>query len=201
MVNSFGINVDVIKYFCCISIITQPLKRCQQYMESFENQIWIVCSEINAITFWHREAIFSISNAYPQEAEEPVGLWPDPGLDVRKREPSGRLRGSHGHPGPAIFLPQDEGRRSIPLGCFNATGSTAAKQQQGQPYFQAPREISFLPIIPVIPRGTILLPELSVSAFSLMCSVCPNKNTRETIYLQPTVFRDSKGVCNISERT
>lgn len=130
-----------------------------------------------------------------------MGLWPDPGLDVRKREPSGRLRGSHGHPDPAIFLPQDEGRRSIPLGCFNATGSTAAKQQQGQPYFQAPREISFLPIIPVIPRGTILLPELSVSAFSLMCSVCPNKNTRETIYLQPTVFRDSKGVCNISERT
>jgi len=34
-----------------------------------------------------------------------------------------------------------------------------------------------------------------------MCSVCPKKNTGKNTYLQPTVFRDSKGVCNISEWT
>lgn len=79
MVNSFGINVDVIKYFCCISIITQPLKCCQHYMESFESQIWIVCSEITTTAFWHRKTTFSIPNG-PQGAEQPLGLCLGPGL-------------------------------------------------------------------------------------------------------------------------
>lgn len=73
-------------------------------MESFENQIWIVCSEITTIAFWHGETTFSIPNAHSQGAEEPEE--------------------------PPLFLPQDEGRTNIPLGCSNPTGSTVAKQHQ-----------------------------------------------------------------------
>lgn len=148
MVNSFGINVDVIKYFCCISIITQPLKCCQPYTESFENQIWMVCSEITTIAFWHGEITFSIATAYPQGAEEPMGLCPDPGLGARKREPSGRLRVSRSHPDSDIFLPwENKGRRSIPLGCFNLTCSTAAKKQQSHTFRPLRRFPFFLSLL------------------------------------------------------
>lgn len=184
MVNSFGINVDVIKYFCCISIITQPLKCCQHYMESFENQMWIICSEITTTAFWHRKTTFSIPNC-PQEAEEPLGQCLGPGLAARKR----------GHPDPGIFLPQDERRRNILLVC-----STRAKQLRGHT-FQPLGIFHFFPIAPGIPWGTLLLPELSALVFPLMCCVCPNKNTRENLHLQPIVCRDYKGVHNTSGQT
>lgn len=177
MVNSFGINVDVIKYFCCISIITQPLKCCQHYTESFENQIWIVCSEITTITFWHGETTFSIPNAYPQGAEELVGPCPDPGLGARKREPNGRLQGSRGHPDPAVVLPWDEGRRSIPLGCFNPTGSTAAKRQQGHTFRPLRRFPFFLSLL-WFPEALSCF-QSSVLWFILWCVVSAQTKTPE----------------------
>lgn len=58
-------------------------------------------------------------------------------------------------------------------------------------------DLIFFPITPGIPQGTLLLPELS----ALVWCVCPNKNTRENLYLQPKVCRDCKGVHSTSGQT
>lgn len=87
-------------------------------MESFENQMWIVCSEITTTAFWHRKTTFSIPNC-PRGAEEPLGQCLGPGPAARKR----------GHPDPGIFLPQDEKRRNILLVC-----STRAKWLWGHTF-------------------------------------------------------------------
>lgn len=118
MVNSLGINVDVIKYFCCISIITQPLECCQHYMKNSANQMWTVCSEITAVTFWHEEATSPTAMVYltPWGARGAVP-WPGAGC----KEHSGRLRYSCS---PQIWscFSQDGGRKRTALGCCKLTG-------------------------------------------------------------------------------
>lgn len=52
-------------------------------MESFESQIWIVCSEITTTAFWQGKTTFSIPNG-PQGAEKPLGLCLGPGLQGRE---------------------------------------------------------------------------------------------------------------------
>lgn len=149
--------------------------------------------------FWHRETTFST----PQALSSPRAVpWPRAGCE----EPGRRLGEAAASRTAHFPLGSGQEMHFSRLLHSPRLGSSYAA---ARPYFQDTVRVSFSPIVPGMPPRALLLPELCaplsvclVGFFSsLMCGCCPNKTTTEYIYLQPPVFKDSKGVCNISETT
>lgn len=86
---------------------------------------------------------------------------------------------------------QDEGRRRIPLDCFNPTRSTAANRF---------RPIRRFPISCHSCDPPRLYFASRAECFGIFYVECVQTKPPENMYLQPTVFRDGAGACSTSER-
>lgn len=174
MVNSFGINVDV-----KVLLLHFNYNSAFKTLPALHRKLWK--PNLNSLFrdnyshILHRETIFSSPNTYPPGAEQPQGHARTQGWAQGR----GSSTGGSGKLWPSRPS-RGEGMRSISSGCFNPTGSTAAKQQQGQT-FGPLKEIS--PVTPVIPWGAITLPELSALLFSLCCVVSVQTKAPERTYI------------------